>query len=54
MRTSLQTGLLQDAVLSSKRKIITGLQYGDSSRLGIVLELAMAASLRGQEPAVLL
>jgi hypothetical protein len=47
--------LLEDAVLSTWSQIIARLaRNSDPSGLGAVFELAMAASLRSQKPAVLL
>jgi hypothetical protein len=47
--------LLEDTVLSARCQIITRLAWnGDPSGLGFVLELAVTASLRDQEPAFLL
>jgi hypothetical protein len=56
MGTSLlQPGLLEDAALRGRGKVITRLaRYGDPHRLRRVLELAGAATLSHQEPAVLL
>ena len=46
--------MLEDAVLRAWSQIITGLARDrDPSRLGLVLELRMAAALGDQEPAIL-